>query len=103
MVLFGRNKELARILALIRCPRESAMTVTGRRGTGAFPIPLHWDEIGRAVCLRMNSSVRERTSIGTYATIGMGAALVGDVPPGETWVGAPANANDREAFSIGSG
>ena len=34
MVLFGRNKELARILALIRCPRESAMTVTGGHGSG---------------------------------------------------------------------
>ena len=34
MVLFGRNKELGRILALIRCPRESAMTVTGGHGSG---------------------------------------------------------------------
>ncbi|BCW68842.1 transcriptional regulator [Arthrobacter sp. NicSoilB4] len=34
MVLFGRNKELARILALIRCPRESAMAVTGGHGSG---------------------------------------------------------------------
>ncbi|HEX9086782.1 MAG TPA: AAA family ATPase [Arthrobacter sp.] len=34
MVLFGRNKELARILALIRSPRESAMAVTGKYGSG---------------------------------------------------------------------
>jgi DNA-binding CsgD family transcriptional regulator len=34
MVLFGRNKELARILALIRSTRESAMAVTGNHGSG---------------------------------------------------------------------
>jgi hypothetical protein len=34
MVLFGRTKELARILAIIRCPRESAMPVTERHGSG---------------------------------------------------------------------
>ena len=47
--------------------------------------------IGRAAHLGMNSSVRERTSIGSYATIGMGAAVLGDVPDGETWVGVPAH------------
>jgi sugar O-acyltransferase (sialic acid O-acetyltransferase NeuD family) len=47
--------------------------------------------IGRAAHLGMNSSVRERTSIGSYATIGMGAAVLGDVPDGDTWVGVPAH------------
>jgi|GEM_PF-503248 len=34
MVLFGREKEIARVLALIRSPRESALAVTGGRGSG---------------------------------------------------------------------
>ncbi|MGO4193670.1 ATP-binding protein [Arthrobacter sp. YAF17] len=34
MVLFGRNKEIARIRALIRSPRESALIVTGGHGSG---------------------------------------------------------------------
>ena len=34
MVLFGREKEIARVLALIRSPRESALAVTGGHGSG---------------------------------------------------------------------
>ena len=34
MVLFGRKKEIARVLALIRSPRESALAVTGGHGSG---------------------------------------------------------------------
>ena len=34
MVLFGRNKELGHILALIRGPEESALTILGTRGSG---------------------------------------------------------------------
>ncbi len=59
--------------------------------------------IGRAAYLGMNSSIRERTSVGAYATVGMGAAVLSNVPDGETWVGVPAHAIDREAFCIGSG
>ncbi|PVZ57106.1 NeuD/PglB/VioB family sugar acetyltransferase [Arthrobacter sp. H-02-3] len=55
--------------------------------------------IGRAAHLGMNSSVRERTSIGAYATVGMGAAVLNDVPNGETWVGVPAHPVDRGEFS----
>ena len=51
--------------------------------------------IGRAAYLGMNSSVREQTSIGSYATVGMGAAVLSNVPEGETWVGVPAHAVDR--------
>lgn len=51
--------------------------------------------IGRAAHLGMNSSVRERTSIGAYATVGMGAAVLSDVPDGETWVGVPAQPVDH--------
>lgn len=47
--------------------------------------------IGRAAYLGLNCSVRERTSVGSYATVGMGAAVLSNVPDGETWVGVPAH------------
>ncbi|MFK4100488.1 acetyltransferase [Streptomyces sp. NPDC019531] len=34
--------------------------------------------------------VREGTTIGAWSQIGMGSAVLGDVPPGEVWVGSPA-------------
>jgi sugar O-acyltransferase (sialic acid O-acetyltransferase NeuD family) len=57
--------------------------------------------VGRAAYLGMNSSIRERTSVGAYATVGMGAAVLSNVPDGETWVGVPGHPIDREAFCIG--
>lgn len=51
--------------------------------------------VGRAAYLGMNSCVRERTTIGAGATVGMGAAVLADVPAGETWVGVPARAVER--------
>jgi acetyltransferase-like isoleucine patch superfamily enzyme len=36
--------------------------------------------IGRAANLGMNSSVRERRFLGAYATVGMGAAVLSNVP-----------------------
>jgi acetyltransferase-like isoleucine patch superfamily enzyme len=52
--------------------------------------------LGGTVLLRsgayigMNASVRERTTIGPDAVIGMGSVVLGDVPAGETWAGVPA-------------
>ncbi|MCL6667591.1 acetyltransferase [Streptomyces panaciradicis] len=34
--------------------------------------------------------VREGTTVGAWSLIGMGSAVLGDVPPGEVWVGSPA-------------
>ncbi|WP_405578383.1 NeuD/PglB/VioB family sugar acetyltransferase [Streptomyces sp. NBC_01190] len=34
--------------------------------------------------------VREGATVGAWSLIGMGSAVLGDVPPGEVWVGGPA-------------
>lgn len=34
--------------------------------------------------------VREGTTVGAWSQIGMGSNVLGDVPPGEVWVGSPA-------------
>ncbi|MET7697386.1 acetyltransferase [Streptomyces sp. NPDC005485] len=34
--------------------------------------------------------LREGTTIGAWSQIGMGSSVLGDVPPGEVWVGSPA-------------
>ncbi|UUL76829.1 acetyltransferase [Pseudarthrobacter sp. Fe7] len=55
--------------------------------------------IGRGASLGMNSSVRDSTSVGAYATVGMGAAVLGNVPAGQTWVGVPARQADGGLFN----
>ncbi|MDQ0771328.1 sugar O-acyltransferase (sialic acid O-acetyltransferase NeuD family) [Pseudarthrobacter defluvii] len=57
--------------------------------------------VGRAAYLGMNASVRERTSVGAYATVGMGAAVLSNVPDGQTWVGVPAHEIDGDVFRVG--
>lgn len=51
--------------------------------------------VGRGAYLGLNSSVRERTSVGDYATVGMGAAVLSNIPDGETWIGVPAHEIDH--------
>ena len=46
--------------------------------------------VGQASYLGMNSAVRQHVTIGGGAMVGMGAAVLNDVPAGQTWVGVPA-------------
>lgn len=51
--------------------------------------------VGDAAYLGMNSTVRERCSVGADAVLGMGAALLDDQPAGTVWAGVPARPLDR--------
>ena len=46
--------------------------------------------VGTEAYLGMASSVHPKRRVGARATLGMGAVLLSDLPPGETWAGVPA-------------
>jgi acetyltransferase-like isoleucine patch superfamily enzyme len=46
--------------------------------------------VGRCAYLGAGSLVRQGLKIGDAAVVGMGAVVLTDVPPGETWAGNPA-------------
>jgi sugar O-acyltransferase (sialic acid O-acetyltransferase NeuD family) len=46
--------------------------------------------LGRGAYLGSGALVRESTTVGAWSLVGMGSAVLGDVPPGEVWVGSPA-------------
>ena len=58
--------------------------------------------VGPAAYLGMNVAVREQTSIGPGATVGMGAVVVDDLPAGEIWAGVPARPLPRHD-DVGAG
>lgn len=46
--------------------------------------------LGRGAYLGAGALVREYRTIGAWSLVGMGSAVLGDVPPGEVWAGSPA-------------
>jgi sugar O-acyltransferase (sialic acid O-acetyltransferase NeuD family) len=46
--------------------------------------------VGTGAYVGMNASVREGVRIGACATLGMGSALLQDMPDGQVWAGVPA-------------
>ena len=46
--------------------------------------------VGAGAYLGMRSAVRERVTVGSDAVLGMGAVLLKDLPPGQSWAGVPA-------------
>lgn len=57
--------------------------------------------IGRSASLGMNSCVREGIRVGAGSRVGMGAAVLADVPDGETWAGVPARVLEPSAAAAG--
>ncbi|WP_053850882.1 NeuD/PglB/VioB family sugar acetyltransferase [Streptomyces sp. NRRL B-24085] len=46
--------------------------------------------LGRGAYVGSGALVREGTTVGAWSQVGMGSAVLDDVPPGEVWVGSPA-------------
>jgi DNA-binding CsgD family transcriptional regulator len=82
MVLFGRDKELTRVLALIRSPRESAIAVTGSRGSGKSSLLAEIPKLHeyRTVLLRANPSESDWPYSGLTALLdGIDDAALGPI------------------------
>ena len=56
--------------------------------------------IGEGAYLGAGATIREGVEVGPWSLVGAGAVVVGDVPPGEVWVGNPAR-RLREVESVG--
>ncbi|MDF9816952.1 NeuD/PglB/VioB family sugar acetyltransferase [Streptomyces sp. SPB162] len=46
--------------------------------------------LGRGAYVGSGALIREGTTIGAWSLVGMGSTVLGDVPPGEVWIGSPA-------------
>lgn len=100
MVLFGRDKELARIRALVRNPRESAMAVTGNRGSGKSALLVEIPKLHgfRTVAFRANPSESSWPFSGLTALLnGLDDAVLG--PAIESLTGQPGGEPDLSAVS----
>jgi DNA-binding CsgD family transcriptional regulator len=100
MVLFGRNKELARILALIRSTRESAMAVTGNHGSGKSSLLAEIPKLHdyRTVIFRANPSESDWPLCGLTALLnGIDDAALGPII--DHVAASPAGELDLSAFS----
>jgi sugar O-acyltransferase (sialic acid O-acetyltransferase NeuD family) len=58
-----------------------------------------WVTLATASYIGMNASVRQRVAVGAGATVGMGSAVLHDVPDGQTWAGVPARRLHRSQRS----
>lgn len=55
-----------------------------------------WVRIRESAYIGMNASVRQKVSVGTEATVGMGAVVLENVPDEQIWAGVPARALESE-------
>lgn len=46
--------------------------------------------IGDYAWIAPNAAILQKRSVGTHSTVGLGAVVLGDIPPHETWAGVPA-------------
>lgn len=46
--------------------------------------------VGQGAYVGSGALIREGVNVGAWSLIGMGSVVLGDVPPGEVWVGSPA-------------
>jgi sugar O-acyltransferase (sialic acid O-acetyltransferase NeuD family) len=46
--------------------------------------------LARGAYIGSGALIRQYTTVGAWSLVGMGSAVLGDVPPGEVWVGSPA-------------
>jgi acetyltransferase EpsM len=52
--------------------------------------------IENAAHIGSNATIRERLTIGEYSIVGAGSVVLCNIPAGETWVGSPARALQKE-------